>query len=282
MLTKKQINNIYNLILLYYDISNKSRKEGLLSIEEEIDKIKSFSNHGYNLMKLVLDGTDSEFIDIIHNNYIKNNKSIFNIKYNYIINNIIRLCTTYIQSGSNMYTLQKILKSLFSDKFLKKYTYFNDLFNDELYTNFKRDDYIKDKDVYQFLRLLVETDSDEMMNIFKLLDDTTIQKIMRYLSDDEISYSLAYTTLSIKLVFISNMSPSLGKKILEQTHQIEKKDKSSYDMIIVDKIENARKHLFKITYKQLDSDLNNDKMINYIKSEILKKLDESSAVMESE
>ena len=105
------MNKIIKQITQAIQLSEQARKEGLLTLEDELDKnLIRKRDIFYFGLQYVIDGTDCELIEKILNNLIKTNKKDFLLK------TIQKEAVLSIQRGDNTRILFQILTSFLKDK----------------------------------------------------------------------------------------------------------------------------------------------------------------------
>jgi flagellar motor component MotA len=125
MIHEEFIKEYTEIALRALQYSIKSRREGILSLEEELENIVEWEIFIHGL-RLAIDGTDKEMIEKILSNKIKLEKD----EYIKILKNIQKEAVILIQEGLNHRSLYYVLNSytdipLKEDKVFKKLEEFN-------------------------------------------------------------------------------------------------------------------------------------------------------------
>jgi flagellar motor component MotA len=103
------------------DFSEKARREGLLALEEEIDANNSDMRNGslfWRGLRLVVDGTDSDYIRDIMHNYMVDIVKTLEVSHTYDASNILARCMMItrgvlgIQNGDNPRIIALTMDSL--------------------------------------------------------------------------------------------------------------------------------------------------------------------------
>jgi flagellar motor component MotA len=109
----KEYNNIVERALAF---SEKTRREGLLALEDELDREKIDERDVFEYgLRFVVDGTDYETIEKILSNIIKQEKD----EYWYTLKTIQKEAVLMMQEGSNPRLLHAVLNS-YTDITLKE------------------------------------------------------------------------------------------------------------------------------------------------------------------
>ncbi len=101
-------NNLPSLIDLYIKLCEKSRTEGLLSLEDDIEELEDKKILSRSL-QLIVDGTEPDLVKNIIGNKIKSELSLINIKNKMIIEGILS-----VQSGDNPRIIEEKLKAIYT------------------------------------------------------------------------------------------------------------------------------------------------------------------------
>lgn len=211
-------------VKILVNLSEKARKKGLLSLEDDIENLESqFFRRG---LKLVVDGTDPEVI-----------KHILGIQIfarGYRGKELLENCIIYegvlaIQQGYNPRIVEEILHSFFTEEF--QYERKKKVLKD--YRSFLSELAKKPADVF----------SSEFEKLLYTLDDRAIQRIMREVDTYSLGIAMFHLAAPVKYKLLKNMSESAGILLLEDMDYIgevsEKHSKEEQDKIynIIRKLE---------------------------------------------
>jgi chemotaxis protein MotA len=109
----KEYNNIVERALAF---SEKARREGLLALEDELDREKINERDVFEYgLRFVVDGIDYEIIEKILSNIIKQEKD----EYGYTLKTIQKEAVLMMQEGTNPSVLHVVLNS-YTDITLKE------------------------------------------------------------------------------------------------------------------------------------------------------------------
>jgi hypothetical protein len=205
-MTKKE--NLDKLITKLMRLSELARKEGLLAIEDFINKSYVFERNPLHFgLQLVVDGTDSETVSQIMTNLFKSKQPRWcNKKYYDVCCNMAHSGVLSIQRGDNPELLRKILISFIPDCWFDVSSVFASSLN-----------------TIKYERLPIPEDmvfSDPYMHKFAKISDLSAQKLMRSFSTDEIALAIIVSEKVIRNVFLANMHYVAADMVLESSQKI--------------------------------------------------------------
>jgi hypothetical protein len=196
-----QKNELIPLIEELIRFSDKARKEGLLSLEDDLDKIKDpFLKMG---IQLIVDGTDPDLVEeILERIIFFSNPSVERV-LEYCI---IRTGVLGIQSGNNPHVLHHQLYAYIGMEFIEEY--------------------MSQIDSHPTVRELVVNPnfipldiSIEFNYLFTRMDDISIQRMLREIDITVLAYALSNSSLECESKILKNIS-SRAAYMLTEDRQI--------------------------------------------------------------
>jgi hypothetical protein len=193
------------LINVLIALSEQARKEGLLALEESIIPTKILQRDILHTgLKLIVDGTDQEYMcNVLRNLAATNKKPLFmNKKFFDAYNNVIIDGCCSIQRGDNPRLLRLICVSHVPEKYLNKRIasiFLEECFNYETISKTK------------WIYTLEECNNNERALKLFNLPDSSIQELLRTQTNQDLVELLGwfdeFAEHSIWDVFLRNMSP---------------------------------------------------------------------------
>ncbi len=181
--------------------SDKARKEGLLSLEEELPKLKDpFLKMG---IQLIIDGTDPDLVEEILERVILFSNPSPNRALEYCI---IRTGILGVQSGNNPHVLHHQLYAYIGLEYIEEYMNQIDVFPTarEIVAN------------NNFIPLDI---SIEFNDLFIQMDDISIQRMLREIDITVLVYALSNSSLECESKILKNIS-SRAAFMLTEDRQI--------------------------------------------------------------
>ena len=208
---KKELIPLIEELILY---SEKARKEGLLSLEDDLPLLKDpFLKMG---LQLVIDGTDPELVEEILERVIFFSKPSVKRVLEYCI---IRTGVLGIQSGNNPHVLHHQLYAYIGIEFIEEYMSHVDSLPmvRELVVN------------HNFIPLDI---SIEFNYLFTNMDDLSIQRMLREIDIAVLVYALSNASLECESKILKNISSRAAYMLTE--------DRQLISVSIEDCIENQK------------------------------------------
>jgi hypothetical protein len=187
------------------DLSEKSRKYGLLALEEDLKAMNSFfMKKG---IEFLTDGIDPQIIRTVLGTYLitggYRGKEL--LERTAIMEGLLA-----IQSGENPMLIRERLAGLFGEEY---YESFNDYFSSKKVTVQEYLEEIKDKGPYSEETALLEEP-------FHSLNDRSLQRLLRELNNEDLIYAMKYASGSLQKRIFDNLSDRLADMIKEDINRL--------------------------------------------------------------
>lgn len=198
-------------------LSEITRKEGLMEIENEIAKYDSeFLKLG---ISLIVDGTDPVIVEKILTNYLIAGK--YQGK-EFLKNILIISGILLIQRAINTIQIREILCSYFGIEFRKK-------FFDNLDPNINNSKSFREKFDLKYKNKKNLSENTNLLDKCLNLDYRTLQRILRELDDHTIAIALSGASGKVIRLFLNNLSTNEANYIAEEIEIIKPNEKSIID-----------------------------------------------------
>lgn len=192
------------------ELSHIALKEGLLALENESKEVKINSNLLKEGIKLIVDGTDPEWVE----KYFLTNLASNDYKGKEFLKNFVIFKGIYnIQQGISFYNIILDLSSYFGIEFDN---YFQDILNDEL-KKLSKDKVVNitnDEVVEKFKYIKPFSDFTSHLEKYKNLDNRSIQRITLEIDFITLAYALSGVSGEVKICFLTNISQRLKELVL--------------------------------------------------------------------
>lgn len=194
--------------------SDKARKEGLLSLEDELSKIKDpFLKMG---IQLIIDGTDPDLVEEILERVILFSNPSPTRALEYCI---IRTGILAIQSAHNPHVLHHQLYAYIGIEYIEEYMNQVDTFPTE-------------REIVANTNFIPLDISLEFNDIFIRMDDISIQRMLREIDITVLVYALSNSSLECESKILKNISSRAAYLLME--------DKQIISVSLEDCIENQK------------------------------------------
>ena len=192
----KEMEECYKLVKKIINLSEKARKQGLLSLEDDISGLES--NFFQKGLQLVVDGTDPEII--------KHMLEIQIFARGHRGKELLENCIIYegvlaIQEGYNPRIVEEILLSFFSGEFQQERV----KQTSEKYRS-RLSELSKDSSDFIY---------SEFEDLFLNLDDKAVQKVLREVDTYCLGLAMFHLADPVKYKILKNMSEAAGIMLLE-------------------------------------------------------------------
>ncbi|MBN2441440.1 MAG: hypothetical protein JXJ04_08835 [Spirochaetales bacterium] len=222
--TPEEMKESYKIVKQIINFSEKSRRMGLLSLENDIDELES--KFFQKALRLVVDGTDPALISHILEIQI--------FSQGYCGKELLENCIIYegvlaIQQGDNPRIVAEILHSFFPDVFKIEQE--------------KRESEKYQKTMEKFAHNTSDDIYSEFEELFLQIDDRGIQRILREIDTYCLCTAMVNLADPVKYKILKNMSEPAGIMILEdmefmgQLSEIESKEAQDRIIRIIQKLE---------------------------------------------
>ena len=234
-----QLSEVINTLHLILELSNITRRQGLLTLEDKLAKIPS-GIKGYQILKLaislIVDGTDPEFVSkILRNKLIVYGLDSFEAFNGYLIS-YGALC---IQWGENPRLIEEELFACLPDEILE-------IVKETLHKkqNELTDEYIED--LYQdWLNRPIKKTNTVLLKIFSKkfikYKDKEIQIILKEMDSESIAILAYYADKELKNAITKNLSKRKIAYLMDEFYYLE-------ESRLPEIIENFMKVIYRLEY----------------------------------